>query len=135
MKKKIDLGQAINTLANIGVILGIVFLALEINQNNRLLRAQAASSMVDARNEVRTLIVGSGEVAEFWARVASGEPLRGDPPHASVRGGLGFTLTEPDTGLRGAHGKPCNQRIAREICIWPKAAGPLFARISRFEST
>jgi hypothetical protein len=73
--KKIDLGQTMNTLANVGVIIGIAFLALEINQNNRLLRAQAASSMVDARNEIRTLIVGSGEVADFWARVADGAPL------------------------------------------------------------
>jgi len=73
--KKIDLGQMIAIFANIGVIGGIAFLALEVNQNNRLLRAQAASSMVDARNEIRTLIIGSEEVAEFWARVSSGEVL------------------------------------------------------------
>lgn len=73
--KKIDLGQTITILANVGVIVGLAFLALEINQNNRLLRAQAAKAMVDARNEIRTQVLGSGEAAEFWARAASGEPL------------------------------------------------------------
>jgi len=72
--KKIDLGQIVTVLANVGVIVGIAFLALEINQNNRLLRAQAAASMVEARNEIRTLIIGSAEVADFWARVSNGQP-------------------------------------------------------------
>jgi len=31
--KKIDLGQTIQTLANLGVIAGIVFLAMELQQN------------------------------------------------------------------------------------------------------
>ena len=38
--KKIDLGQTINILANVGVIAGIVFLAFELQQNNELLGAQ-----------------------------------------------------------------------------------------------
>ena len=38
--KKIDLGQLTNTLANLGVIAGIVFLAIEIRQNNTLMQAQ-----------------------------------------------------------------------------------------------
>ena len=35
--KKTDLGQAIQVLANVGVIAGIVFLAVETRQNNQLL--------------------------------------------------------------------------------------------------
>lgn len=31
--RKLDLGQIINTLANLGVIAGIIFLAVELNQN------------------------------------------------------------------------------------------------------
>ena len=47
--KKIDLGQAIGILANIGVIAGIVFLGVELRQNNESLAAtvraaRAASS-------------------------------------------------------------------------------------------
>ena len=39
--KKIDLAQTLNTLANVGVIAGIIFLAFELRQNNDLLTAQA----------------------------------------------------------------------------------------------
>ena len=39
--KKIDLGQTITILANVGVIVGIVFLAIELRQNNELLGQQA----------------------------------------------------------------------------------------------
>ena len=39
--KKVDLGQAINTLANIGVIAGIVFLALELQQNSKQVSLQS----------------------------------------------------------------------------------------------
>jgi len=45
--KKIDVGQAAGILANLGVIAGIVFLAVEIGQNNELMRAAAR----DAQNE------------------------------------------------------------------------------------
>jgi len=37
--KKIDLGQAIGILANAGVIAGIVFLGMELRQNNELVVA------------------------------------------------------------------------------------------------
>ena len=39
--KKIDLGQLVTILANIGVIAGIVFLALELRQTQRSMAAQA----------------------------------------------------------------------------------------------
>ena len=39
--KKIDLGQTISILANLGVIAGIVFLGFETRQNNALLQQQS----------------------------------------------------------------------------------------------
>ena len=39
--KKINLSQTVGILANIGVIAGIVFLGIELQQNNELLQAQA----------------------------------------------------------------------------------------------
>ena len=39
--KKPDLSQTINTLANVGVIAGIIFLGLELQQNNELIETQA----------------------------------------------------------------------------------------------
>jgi len=43
--KKIDLGQTLNTLANVGVIAGIVFLAVELNQNNEFLELEARATL------------------------------------------------------------------------------------------
>lgn len=45
--KKIDLGQTINTIANIGVIAGIAFLVVELNQNQTMMRAQTRQQVSD----------------------------------------------------------------------------------------
>ena len=45
--KKIDLGQTITILANVGVIAGIVFLAFELRQNNTFLAEQARNEFGD----------------------------------------------------------------------------------------
>ena len=42
--KKINLGQLIGILANLGVIAGIVFLAFELEQNNQLMEAEARTA-------------------------------------------------------------------------------------------
>lgn len=47
MQKKFDIGQIFNTLANIGVIAGIIFLAYELNQNNELLEMEARANLSD----------------------------------------------------------------------------------------
>jgi hypothetical protein len=44
--KKIDLGQTINTLANAGVIAGIIFLGLEIRQNTETQQLSAAQQVL-----------------------------------------------------------------------------------------
>jgi len=44
---KIDLSQAIGILANVGVIAGIVFLSIEVRQNNEVLEAQSRAYWVD----------------------------------------------------------------------------------------
>jgi hypothetical protein len=44
--KKIDLGQTITVLANLGVIAGIIFLVIEIQQNTRTLQFEAYQSLI-----------------------------------------------------------------------------------------
>lgn len=39
--RKLDMARTITTLANLGVIAGIVVLAVELNQNNQLLKMEA----------------------------------------------------------------------------------------------
>jgi len=71
--KKIDFGQSIQILANVGVIAGVAFLALEISQNNKLLRADADYNYHQGREENRLRIATDPEYAEFWAKVIHNE--------------------------------------------------------------
>ena len=50
--KKIDLGQAITILANVGVITGIIFLVIEIRQNNLLMLSQTRSQISQSISNV-----------------------------------------------------------------------------------
>ncbi|HKJ17289.1 MAG TPA: hypothetical protein VJ984_08070 [Xanthomonadales bacterium] len=60
--KKIDLGQTIGILANLGVIAGIVFLAVELHQNNELLEMEAQAVM-------------SKDLQDGWDRISSDPDL------------------------------------------------------------
>ena len=48
--KKLDLGQTISILANVGVLAGIVILIIEIDQNNDALTFQARTMLPTARS-------------------------------------------------------------------------------------
>lgn len=43
--KKINLGQAVATLANVGVLVGILLLVFELNQNRQITQAQMRESL------------------------------------------------------------------------------------------
>ena len=71
--RKIDLGQSIQILANIGVIAGIVFLAVEVGQNqtsleeaNRLNERMIHDTALDRLMEFSALIAASEQVADIW---------------------------------------------------------------------
>jgi len=55
--KKLDLGQALGILANLGVITGIVFLGIELRQNNELQQAQARVARTDSRQSAFRLLI------------------------------------------------------------------------------
>ena len=73
--KKIDLGQTIAILANIGVIAGIAFLAFELRQNTKLLRAQAGYNLLQNRAGFRDDVFRDPELAEFVVRTEGGDVL------------------------------------------------------------
>ena len=43
--KKIDLGQTLGIVANVGVIAGILLLAYELNQNRQMMQAQTRNAI------------------------------------------------------------------------------------------
>ncbi len=67
--KKIDLGQTITILANIGVIAGIVFLGIELRQNNELLVVQAEMEMSNVRaNTILADVIEQPELIELMLK-------------------------------------------------------------------
>ena len=62
--KKIDLGQMIAILANIGVIAGIVFLGFELRQNSAAAELQAAQAYVNISHESDFRLAENPELVE-----------------------------------------------------------------------
>ncbi len=73
--KKLDLGQAINTIANVGVIAGIIFLAIEIQQNNELMASEARFNRLSLQAASITLAVEHPDLAELFVRSQNGGDL------------------------------------------------------------
>ena len=73
--KKIDLGQTITILANLGVIAGIVFLAVELQQNNQLMRAEAISTLLETRMVAIGDVIDNDSFAELLLKNRRGEIL------------------------------------------------------------
>lgn len=65
---KPDLGQTINTLANVGVIAGIIFLAFELQQNNEVLELQAQSENRARVNAMVEIVVNNPEYADLMVK-------------------------------------------------------------------
>ena len=55
--KKIDLGQTIGVLANIGVLIGILLLVYELSQNRQMMKAQTRNEIAQSTYELLTLSI------------------------------------------------------------------------------
>ena len=71
---KIDLGQTLTILANVGVIVGIIFLVLELRQNQDLARAQMRNDLSIAFQEIVRGDI-SGPIVDLVVRDEDGESL------------------------------------------------------------
>ena len=60
--KKIDLGQAISILANVGVIAGLVFLGAQLRQNNDLLGIELRSALMDRQTSMVDVVLSNSDV-------------------------------------------------------------------------
>ena len=73
--KKIDLGQAITILVNMGVIAGIVFLGIELRQNNELLSAEARATRLSVRLNENQLPIENPDLANALIKHRHGDEL------------------------------------------------------------
>lgn len=83
--KKMDLGQTIGILANLGVVAGIVFLAVEIQQNNELLRTEARYHMLTNMTESLRDSYTNEAVKSGWIKVDAGEEVTAEERFALLR--------------------------------------------------
>ena len=73
--KKFDLGQTITILANVGVIAGIIFLGLELRQNNELMEAQTRLTTNELGLQFALSLSQNPSLAAILAKVGRDEPL------------------------------------------------------------
>ena len=73
--KKIDLGQTLQILGNVGVIVGILLLVYELNQNRELTRAQTRNAIAETLVNMLTLQSSTPEYLEMSTKQVAGEPL------------------------------------------------------------
>ncbi|MDA1371797.1 MAG: hypothetical protein O2971_13690 [Proteobacteria bacterium] len=60
-------------VANIGVLVGIIFLSLEINQSNRIAERDARSESVAQEFELQKSFIKNAEVSALMLKLSSGE--------------------------------------------------------------
>jgi hypothetical protein len=73
--KRIEPGQVATLIANIGVILGIFFLAYEIGQNNELMEAEARLNRTVLAIDAWRATSENPELTELREKEKRGEPL------------------------------------------------------------
>ena len=75
--KNLNLGQIIQIAANVGVIAGIVFLVVELQQNNELLEAQTLAERFDRSSGFAEEIVRNPALAAVIDKVERNEEITG----------------------------------------------------------
>ena len=77
-----EVNNWLTLLANVGVLTGIVFLAIELDQSNRIAIAAAEADIRAAQRELLLATVENPELSEFVTRSQSFETI---PPEDRVR--------------------------------------------------
>ena len=73
--KKFDLVQATQILANLGVVVGIAFLALETDQNSRVTVAQTRLNLITIENDILSTLSEDEELVDLVLKGESGVEL------------------------------------------------------------
>jgi hypothetical protein len=72
--KKIDLGQTIQLLANVGVVGGLIFVGLQLRQDRELAAIEGVAIAQASRTSWAALI-SDGDNSQVWFRGLNGDPL------------------------------------------------------------
>ena len=69
-----NLNKWLTLFANLGVLAGIIFLSLEIDQSNRIAMREARSELTTTRTEISKSAWESAEIAGLMVKLTSNEP-------------------------------------------------------------
>ena len=75
---KIGIAQIIGTLANVGALVGLLLLVLQLNQNSQLMRAQIRHDLAMGITEQLVVIANNSQLASVIRRGSNGEELSPD---------------------------------------------------------
>jgi hypothetical protein len=109
---KQDLQGWIGAGANLGVIAGIIFLGLELQQNNALLMAQARWSRTESRQANQRLVIENPDLLRVISKNFSKEELTEDETRLLSLyftysfGGMQYSWEEYQAGLIGLDSIP-----------------------------
>ena len=73
--KQFDLGQTIQIVANVGVLAGLVFLAVEVSQNQSTIDEDAQLNTLESFSSFRNFIANSEQLSEIWLDGLAGADL------------------------------------------------------------
>jgi hypothetical protein len=130
--------------ANVGVLAGIIFLAMELQQNNEILSAQARRDQLDARSAAGALIIANADLSKITYKVSNGDKLT---PYEEYRFGrwayqvfrnwewqydeyLEGTLSEEDLPINGWVGQ--FRRFPMLQTVWGKRKANLSPEFVQF---
>ena len=66
--KKLDFGQTLQLLGNLGIIVGILLLVYELNQNRHMMMAQTRNELAQEVTNILFELQNNAEMAEFSAQ-------------------------------------------------------------------
>lgn len=73
--KKIELGQSLEIIANVGVLVGIIFLAIEVNQNTAMIEAEMSQNRAESAMSEAQSLYNSDYLPEILVALRKGEPI------------------------------------------------------------
>lgn len=65
----------LSLIANLGVLAGIIFLAIEIQQNTNIARATAYQQVSQEISTIRSMLLADAELDEVWGKYQDGSSL------------------------------------------------------------
>jgi len=76
--KRSDVGSIIQVLANVGVVAGLIFLALQLRQSTEVMRLDAYTAFVANRLSINAALVENPDLRAAFISAGNGEPMSAD---------------------------------------------------------